>query len=184
MHSPWLRSDWCMTFEAKHQHFTRVAGNTNNYVNVCQTLAKRHQLHQCWGWQPESLFKEDHTLTPVTELFLQEDPANLKEAIAVNEKLWKSKYIVLNFIKYAIGYFFIFDLVHAQQIPEFLKHLHSYYIRETDELLMFKPEDEVDFHALDANRCEGKDLTILIHQPGKAPPQSKVSKVCYILNIK
>lgn len=195
-----------MRFEAKHQYFKRVARITNNYVNICQTLAKRHQLHQCWEWQPESLIKDDHTQAAVSELSLQEVPANLQAhslnfetAVAVDEKLWKSKCIVLNSIKYAVGDFFILDLVHAEQIPlfvnitlivhiranwilvgklftttEFLRHLHSYHIRETDEPLMFKPGDEVDFHALDAYRCDGKDLITLIHRPLKAlPPELK-----------
>ena len=156
VHSPWLTlecgspcSHWCMWFEAK-QHFKSIARNTS-YVNVCQTLAKRQQLRQCWEWQPESLIKEDHIVTSVSELSPQEFPTNLKAAFAVDEK---PRYIVLNFIKYAIGDLFIFNILHATQIPEMLGHPHSYQIRETDKQLMFKPEDEEEFCALGAYRSQ------------------------------
>lgn len=196
------RSYWCMRYEAKHQYFKKVARITNNYVNICQTLAKRHQLSQCWEWQPESPIKDYHSQASVSELAPEELPVNLQACllnletpIAVDEKLWKSKCIVLNSIKYAIGDFFILDLVHAEQIPLFVKitlivhiranwilvgklftttafsrHFHSYNVRETDELLMFKAGEEVDFHALDAYRCDGKELITLIHRPLKDLP--------------
>lgn len=47
------RSHWCMRFEAKHLCFKRVAEITNNFVNICQTLAKRNLLRQCWEWQSQ-----------------------------------------------------------------------------------------------------------------------------------
>lgn len=118
---------------------------------------------------------------------------NLETAVTVDEKLWTSKCIILNSVKYAVGDFFILELVHAEQIPlfvkivlivyiranwflvgrlfttlEFIRHLQSYHIRETDDLLIFKPGDEVDFHALDAYRCDGQDFITLIHRPFKA----------------
>lgn len=34
---------WMMRFEAKHQFFTRAAKNTNNFINIAKTLAKKHQ---------------------------------------------------------------------------------------------------------------------------------------------
>ncbi|KAK9521454.1 hypothetical protein VZT92_021258 [Zoarces viviparus] len=187
-----------MRFEAKHSYFKRVARVTNNFVNICQTLAKRNQLRQCWEWQSQSLITDD-AKAAASELSLEDLPVNLQAhfqsleiPIAVDEKLWKSKRIVSNSVKYAVGDYFILDLVHAEQIPlfvkitlilqiranwllvgklfttvEFVSHLHSYHIRETDELLMFKPGDEVDFHALDMYSCDGKDLIKLIHRPFK-----------------
>lgn len=195
-----LRSHWCMRFEARHQYFKTVARITNNYINICQTLAKRNQLRQCWEWQPERIIRSDHTQAAVNNLSLQELPVNLQiclqnleTAVTVDEKLWTSKCIILNSVKYAVGDFFILELVHAEQIPlfvkivlivyiranwflvgrlfttlEFIRHLQSYHIRETDDLLIFKPGDEVDFHALDAYRCDGQDFITLIHRPFKA----------------
>jgi len=42
-----LRNVWCMRFEAKHQHFKKVAASTKCFKNICKTLCKRHQLLQC-----------------------------------------------------------------------------------------------------------------------------------------
>ena len=77
-------------------------------------------------------------------------------------------------MKYAAGDFFILDVVHGEKIPLFVKisqilyiranlilvgklyatvefksHLHANHISGTDELLVFKPGDGVDHHALD-----------------------------------
>ncbi|KAI7812698.1 hypothetical protein IRJ41_007415 [Triplophysa rosa] len=43
-----LKQLWCMRFEGKHQYFKRLAHNTCNFKNLSYTLAKRHQLRQCW----------------------------------------------------------------------------------------------------------------------------------------
>lgn len=34
---------WMMRFESKHKFFTKAAHNTNNFVNIAKTLAKKHQ---------------------------------------------------------------------------------------------------------------------------------------------
>ena len=111
--------------------------------------------------------------------------------VTVDEKLWTTKRIVLNTVKYAAGDFFILDVVHGEQIPLFVKitqilsvrtnwvlvgklyvtvefksHLHAYHISETDELLVFKP-GEVDYHALDSYHVMGTDLITVIHRPFK-----------------
>ncbi len=44
-------------FESLHFYFKKVARSTNCYKNVCQTLAKRHQLRQCWEWEENDVLK-------------------------------------------------------------------------------------------------------------------------------
>ena len=34
---------WCMRFEAKHQYFKEIRARTKNTINLCKTLALRHQ---------------------------------------------------------------------------------------------------------------------------------------------
>ena len=37
-----------MRYEAKHSYFRKLVQNVGNYKNVSWTLAKRHQLLQCY----------------------------------------------------------------------------------------------------------------------------------------
>lgn len=37
---------WTMRYEAKHQHFKRLANSIGNFINICHTLATRHQCYQ------------------------------------------------------------------------------------------------------------------------------------------
>lgn len=43
-----LSKCWTMRFEGKHSYFKQVARQTKNMKNICLTLAKRHQLLQCY----------------------------------------------------------------------------------------------------------------------------------------
>ena len=36
-----------MRYEAKHSYFKRVSQSVGNFINVCHTLAVRHELLQC-----------------------------------------------------------------------------------------------------------------------------------------
>ena len=193
------RSHWCMRYEAKHLYFKRVARVTNNFMNIAQTLAKRNQLRQCWDWQSQSVSDntQDNKQAAASESSLQELPLHVQAHlqvldISVGEKIWKSKLIFVNSITYAVGDYFILDLVHEEQIPLFVKitlilniranwllvgnlhttvaflsHLHAYHIEDTGDSLLLKPGDEVDSHPLDMYRCDGKDLVTLIHRPFK-----------------
>jgi len=37
-----------MRYEAKHSYFKKLAQVMGNFINIPYTLAKRHQLHQCY----------------------------------------------------------------------------------------------------------------------------------------
>lgn len=41
-----LKNTWMMRFEAKHKVFTRLSKLTNNFKDICATLAERHQQIQ------------------------------------------------------------------------------------------------------------------------------------------
>ena len=36
-----------MRYEAKHSYLKRVSSSVGNFINVCHTLAVRHELLQC-----------------------------------------------------------------------------------------------------------------------------------------
>lgn len=40
--------NWMMRFENKHQFFTHIAHDTNNFVNIAKTMAKKHQEAICY----------------------------------------------------------------------------------------------------------------------------------------
>lgn len=91
-----------------------------------------HQLHQSWEWPN---YRGSYTVA-VSELFLQELLVNLQvlllhletavewEDDSEDEKLRKSKCIVLNSVKYAIEDIFILDPVHAEEITLFAPWLN------------------------------------------------------------
>ena len=39
---------WTMRYEAKHQYFKHLASTMGNYINICYSLAMRHQCLQCY----------------------------------------------------------------------------------------------------------------------------------------
>ena len=39
---------WTIRFEAKHHYFKQLATIIGNFINICFSLAERHQLHQCY----------------------------------------------------------------------------------------------------------------------------------------
>ena len=43
-----LRLHWTMRFEAKHSYLKRLQKSLGNFINVCHTLATRHEQLQCY----------------------------------------------------------------------------------------------------------------------------------------
>ena len=43
-----LGHHWTMRFEARHRYFKCLASQLGNFINVCYTLAMRHQQQQCY----------------------------------------------------------------------------------------------------------------------------------------
>ena len=78
-----LRLLWCMRFEAKHQYFKSVVSALGNFVNVTSTMAKRHQMRQCWEYLSDDILSSEpcslaSTKTvPITSL-----PSELRATIA------------------------------------------------------------------------------------------------------
>ena len=45
-----------MRYEAKHQQFKQLSRIIGNYINICHTLAERHQMCQCHWLSSEGTF--------------------------------------------------------------------------------------------------------------------------------
>jgi len=46
-----------MRYEAKHQHFKQLSRAIGNFINICHTLAERHQLHQCYWLSSDETYE-------------------------------------------------------------------------------------------------------------------------------
>lgn len=194
-HGP-LRAHWCLRYEAKHLYFKRVASVVNNYQNIAKTLAQRYQMRQCWEAQSAGNHGLEDVPYSLIELPLHALPSKLREIIAeetseLGETLWKTKQLVYDRVRYTTGDFLILDLVHAEEIPVFLKvihiikyhsqwklcgrlyktwcfseHLHAYGVQSTTDWVAITPGEEIDFHALDAYTDQEDKLYItLLHRP-------------------
>ena len=47
---------WTMRYEAKHQQFKQLSCIIGNYINICHTLAERHQMCQCHWLSSEGTY--------------------------------------------------------------------------------------------------------------------------------
>ena len=190
-----LRSLWCMRFEAKHQFFKKIAGVINNFINICYSLARRHQMHQCWEWQGSNELGADLVHSSVTDVEFVKFPSRLKRCFAAKllfeeGTVWKTNEVTIDTVKYRRGDFIIVDVVHGEEIPQFLKivhivklhsqwwicgklyntkqfsrHYHSYIVTDTEAWLVIKPGDELDFQSLDCYKLN-EDLHITLrHRP-------------------
>ncbi|XP_049341205.1 uncharacterized protein LOC111192620 isoform X1 [Astyanax mexicanus] len=187
-----LRAHWCLRYEAKHLYFKRLSSVVNNYQNIAKTLAKRYQMRQCWESQSSTTNSE---VVPdnVTKIPLRALPAPLMEIVASDsanlaESVWKAKQLEHDRVQYKVGDFYILDLLHAEEIPVFLKliyiikfheewklcgriyqsshyseHLHAYGVKSTTHWMVVNPGEEVDYHPLDCYADEKDDLYITLH---------------------
>ena len=55
---------WTMRYEAKHQHFKHLANTIGNFINICHTLAIRHQCYQCYYLNDDEAFQSQPSVGP------------------------------------------------------------------------------------------------------------------------
>lgn len=53
-----------MRYEAKHQHFKRLSKSIGNFINICYTLAVRHQCYQCYYLSDNKCFQAQIQIGP------------------------------------------------------------------------------------------------------------------------
>lgn len=61
---------WAMRFEAKHNFFKRVSHVTCNFVNICKTMAYRHQMQLCYSFLSGSVLRHTTEVGPGPSTFL------------------------------------------------------------------------------------------------------------------
>lgn len=124
----------CMRFEAKHQYFKKVSTVVCNFKNITKTLARRHQLRQCW----EQAEKKSIGYEVCNASGSSEVPSNTLPSLVLatletkvgkrlsNEVLQKTNSITVNNTNYKTGECKVIDTVHTEEIPIFFKIMAIY----------------------------------------------------------
>lgn len=88
---------WMMRYESKHKIFTTLAKQTNNFINICKTLAERHQEIIC---EKNNSYK-DEIIKSKTEISILKcgEFDNYKSFLSKEEGLNIDESKVLKFIK-------------------------------------------------------------------------------------
>ena len=71
-----LRNIWTFRLESKHQYFLDVVKLNRCHKNICKSLARRHQFHQCVGIQ--SVFKKHRTIIGAAIVNVHDVPAQFR----------------------------------------------------------------------------------------------------------
>ena len=86
---------WTFRFEAKHNYFLEVFKPSKNHVNVCATLAKRHQYLQCMYRSEAVLFNTEKSLTFAKKIQLKHLPPALLPLLAAAEDIDDLETVIL-----------------------------------------------------------------------------------------
>ncbi|XP_047134788.1 uncharacterized protein LOC136071646 [Hydra vulgaris] len=125
-----LRYLWCMRFEAKHLYFKKLASVIRNFKNIGYSLAKRHQLRQCWEMTSSDFFKENYKSSNLCSITFDSLSTCIQEKLMfffVNdvfdkkETIWKCNAININGTHFHLHDTFILSLLHTEEILYFLK---------------------------------------------------------------
>jgi hypothetical protein len=123
-----LRNMWCMRFESKHKYFKNVAVALKNYLNISLTLAKRHQMRQCWELSAEDqLESAEKSLSCKTEAF-SKLPSTLQQCIEnvfmvksdVDENVASVTTHWYENCCYKVGQVYVVSICEEEQIPIFI----------------------------------------------------------------
>jgi uncharacterized C2H2 Zn-finger protein len=137
-----LRNFWCMRFEGKHQYFKKVAAISNSFVNIAKTLAKRHQLRQCWEMKGEDLLvRSDGAETKTTMVSISTLPEDVQAIL--HSKFLKDSgdtppmevaccgKITLSHCSFKVNCVYVVDVEEEEQLPVFLQVKQILNVRQT-----------------------------------------------------
>jgi len=134
-----LRHLWCMRFEAKHQYFKRVIASVGNYTNVTVTMAKRHQLRQCFELSNNSIVigSNAESLTATSQHPVSKFPvklisclsARLDSQISKDELITTTNALQCDHVEYKVHSCFVLSAVEEEQIPLFFRIYYIVHLR-------------------------------------------------------
>ncbi|XP_055851835.1 uncharacterized protein LOC129916077 [Episyrphus balteatus] len=105
-------------YEAKHRYFTKLNASLNNYINICKTLAVRHQQYFFHNWHDKVFDEKPNygTLTPYQNL--PEDLVHLQDKTVIETK----------FVEFSNGFHYKKDFFLKKNSTEFLRIKHIFLI--------------------------------------------------------
>ena len=149
-----LRNLWCMRFEGKHQYFKRVVGINCNFKNIAKSLAKRHQLCQCWEFNSPDVLNQaslQESRRPFPLRGLPKEAADTVQAFCgispsdpeLEGNTWVASKLVIDNTQYSTKDFLIVGFLYEENIPVFAKvayiiQLHEQWILCTK---LYVPEE-------------------------------------------
>ena len=168
-----LINSWCMRFEAKHNFTKKLASVINCFKDVCLTAASRHQINACCKWQQRSLgsfeleasetenyrvsnlenypalLEQVPGLLPEDDVFMTKKitywgtvyKAGTTVVVGMNDELPQFGQIAATII---VGKTVVFT-GNLWKTNFFDEHIHSYVIRESNEVFFLKPNMQ-NFH--------------------------------------
>jgi hypothetical protein len=168
---------WTLRFEGKHNYFKEIACRSKNKQNICATLAKRHQLNQCFTNAASHRINARDNITsshgqlvsltsllPVISEYLQ--------SVGVAENAYQVNSCTFGGVVYNTGacvicgikdgrlqfavvraIFLVADVPHLQltvcQEPEYHGHYHCYIVTPSSNVDVIQPVTALyDFHPL------------------------------------
>lgn len=97
---------WTLRFESKHGFFKYICNRVRNMKNVCLTLAKRHQKHQCYASKAKQFFSDEITrdgkVIPVDKID-SNDLELCKHLIGDQQNIYRANSVSIGSILYKIG---------------------------------------------------------------------------------
>jgi len=161
-----LKNLWCMRFEGKHQYFKKVAVMANNSKNFCYTLAKRHQMRQCWEMSADDILeckepgcKSKTYAFDVLGCDLRDIVSDiLNVTVAGCEQIASVNFMFYDGMKIAINKTYVVDVAEEEEVPVFCVVKFILCVRESWLLcirLVIPNFFEQKYHAFCVQMCDG-----------------------------
>jgi hypothetical protein len=191
-----LRHLWAMRFEAMHQFFKQLIHKTRSHINVTATLSGRFQRKKCYEIASNScmlssvIMHSAQCLIQSTKL-----PSGLLNVlmeqwgVKTADQLLSVRSITDNGVKYVVGCVYVYDVVHTEEVPVFVKvshilqlehtwhvcgtlyeavrfdaHLHAYCVKTDDKWVVFEARHTIDSQCLSLYNTGRECMIILRHR--------------------
>ena len=182
-----------LRFESKNGYFKQVVQNSKNRINLCQSMAKRHQMLIYSHHQKDNILECDNPKgVNIQEVSIDFFEGNIQKVISSiltlseNSLFIKSKSVyykgqrynrreavVLNFSgdEYVFGLIehvlfqnsTVYLLVDVLKIEYFDTHYHAYSVSSTENFNLIQIEDLLDYHPLAVYKANKVKLISLRH---------------------
>ena len=135
-----LQHLWCMRFEAKHQYFKSIITSVRNYINVTATVAKRHQLKECYELRANSfLGGEPISLRATSSWNIARLSANLVASLSgrldlnfnTDDTFTTTTALSYDHVQYKTDSSFVLCAVEEEEIPLFVRIQYILNVRRT-----------------------------------------------------